>query len=65
MNHRRVAKHAEDNIFSFAVERTAKEKQCPFGRIALFVFRPLSEKQKKIILCVLRASNERSEWAVK
>jgi hypothetical protein len=34
----------------------AKEKQCPSGRIAIFVFRPLSEKQKKKFLCVLRAS---------
>ena len=43
--YRRDAKGAEDNIFSFAVERTAKEKQCPSGRIAFIVFRPLSEKQ--------------------
>jgi len=49
-------KDAEDNIFSFAVERTAKEKQCPSGRIDLVVFRPLSEKQQKKFLCVLRAS---------
>jgi len=38
------------------IERTAKEKRCPSGRIALFVFRPLSEKQKQKFLCVLRAS---------
>jgi hypothetical protein len=40
-------------FFSFAVERTAKENQYLSGRIALVVFRPLSEKQKKKSLCVL------------
>jgi hypothetical protein len=35
-----------ENVFSFAVERTAKENQSVCGRICFFVFRPLSEKQK-------------------
>jgi len=43
-------------FFSFAVERTAKENQYLSGRIALVVFRPLSEKQPKKSLCVLCAS---------
>ena len=37
-------------------QRTQSEKRCPSGRIAFFVFRPFSEKQKKKFLCVLRAS---------
>jgi hypothetical protein len=36
----------------------------PEGR-GFVSFRPLSEKKQDDILCVLSASNERSEWAVK
>jgi hypothetical protein len=32
--------------------------------LVLFYYRPLNGNGKIIILCVLRASNERSEWAV-
>jgi len=46
--HRGDAKDAEGIIFSFAVERTAKEKCCPFGRIR-FLFFDLTQKNKNTV----------------
>jgi hypothetical protein len=72
---RKDAKSAKIKYFSFAVERSAKEKnqshlsgiffynKCPQG-LLLVVFRPLNGKQQKNNLSGLCGSNERSEWAV-
>ena len=61
--------------FSFATETPANENHHAFGILStssycpkglgFIPFRPLSEKEYKIILCDLCVSNERSEWTVK
>jgi len=61
--------------FSFAAETPANENQHAFGKFyiaflvrkgwSLFLFARSAKMNRKKILCVLCASNERSEWAVK
>jgi len=46
--HRRDAKDAEGTIFSFAVERTAKEKYCPSERILFLFFGHLAKNKSAI-----------------
>ena len=76
MIHRRVTEVAEkSNIFHLAAETPANGnrhdlgrqvtiKPCPKG-LGFFFFGRLSAKKEEKILCELRASNERGEWAVK